>query len=48
VPHALDGRRLAALTGPAPAATPLRTALRDSLLALAFAPRPTPQAAHRV
>jgi nucleoside-diphosphate-sugar epimerase len=35
VPHALDGRRLAALPGPAPASTPLRQALRESLQALA-------------
>ena len=34
VPHALDGRRLAALPGGALQATPLRTALRESLLAL--------------
>ena len=48
VPHALDGRRLAALPGPAIASTPLRTALRDSLLALALAPSATLQPAHRV
>ena len=48
VPHALDGRCLAALPGPAPAATPLRPALRDSLLALALAPSATLQPAHRV
>jgi len=48
VPHALDGRRLAALPGPAPAATPLRTALRESLLALALVPSATLQPAHRV
>lgn len=34
VPHALDGRRLAALPGGALHATPLRAALRESLLAL--------------
>ena len=36
VPHALDGRRLAALPGGAPRATPLAVALRESLLALGF------------
>ena len=45
VPHALDGRRLAALPGPALAATPLATALRDSLLALGLGPISTPQLA---
>ncbi len=34
VPHALDGHRLAALPGGALHTTPLRTALRESLLAL--------------
>ena len=38
VPHALDGRRLAALPGGALQATPLRTALRASLLALGLGP----------
>ncbi len=36
VPHALDGRRLAALPGPALQTTPLSLALRESLLALGF------------
>ena len=34
VPHALDGRRLAALPGSGPRQTPLGVALRESLLAL--------------
>ena len=42
VPHALDGRRLAALPGPAPAATPLQTALRNALLALDRVPKLKP------
>jgi nucleoside-diphosphate-sugar epimerase len=46
VPHALDGRRLAALPGPPLAATPLATALRDALVALDLVPGGTPQAAH--
>lgn len=37
VPHALDGRRLAALAGPLPA-TPLVPALREALLAMGVAP----------
>jgi nucleoside-diphosphate-sugar epimerase len=39
VPHALDGRALVALPGLTP--TPIGTALRESLLALGFAPRIT-------
>ena len=46
VPHALDGRRLAALPGAPLVATPLATALRDSLAALGHAPRHAPQPAH--
>jgi nucleoside-diphosphate-sugar epimerase len=38
VPHALDGRRLAALAGAPLMATPVATALRESLLALDLAP----------
>jgi nucleoside-diphosphate-sugar epimerase len=38
VPHALDGRRIAALSGAALPATPLNAALRESLLALKLAP----------
>ena len=40
VPHALDGRRLAALPGAAQPATPLAVAVRESLLALGFATAP--------
>ncbi len=36
VPHALDGRHLAALPGPALQTTPLALAMRESLLALGF------------
>ena len=46
VPHALDGRRLAALPGRPLAATPLDAALRDSLIALGFAPDGAPRPAH--
>jgi nucleoside-diphosphate-sugar epimerase len=42
MPHALDGRRLAALTGGSLSSTPLRQALRESLQALAV---PAPHAA---
>ena len=45
-PHALDGRRLAALPGVPLRATPLATALRESLIALGHAPQRTPQPAH--
>jgi hypothetical protein len=38
VPHALDGRRIAALSAAASPATPLHAALRESLLALKLAP----------
>ena len=38
-PHALDGRRLAALPGMPLVVTPLSSALRESLLALGLAPR---------
>ena len=37
VPHALDGRRLAALAGPALVTTPIHSAVRESLLALGLA-----------
>ncbi len=46
VPHALDGRRLAALPGRPLAATPLDAALRDSLIALGIAPDVAPRPAH--
>jgi hypothetical protein len=46
VPHALDGRKLAALHGDAPSATPLRVALRDCLGAIGSAPS-RPHAAAR-
>ena len=46
VPHALDGRRLAARC-PAWTATPLDTALRDSLIALGLDRAREPVAAHQ-
>jgi nucleoside-diphosphate-sugar epimerase len=46
VPHALDGRRLATLLGGPLRPTPLASALRQSLLDLAFAPRGVAQPAH--
>ena len=46
VPHALDGRRLAALPGAPLVATPLATALRDTLIALDFAPGGQTRLAH--
>ena len=44
VPHALEGRRLAALPGAPLQATPLAVALRDSLRALNLAPSSAPVA----
>ena len=46
VPHALDGRRLAALPGGPLATTPLATALRAALLALNLAPGALARPAH--
>jgi nucleoside-diphosphate-sugar epimerase len=46
VPHALDGRRLAALSGEPLVATPLAGALRESLIALDFAPGGQTRLAH--
>jgi nucleoside-diphosphate-sugar epimerase len=46
VPHALDGRRLAALPGARLAPTPLAMALRESLLALNLVPVDRAPAAH--
>jgi len=46
VPHALDGRPLEALSGPALVATPLSIALRRSLGALGYVARPAAGACH--
>jgi nucleoside-diphosphate-sugar epimerase len=46
VPHALDGRRLAALPGLAASPTPIHEAVRDALLALGFGTARQPQPAH--
>jgi nucleoside-diphosphate-sugar epimerase len=46
VPHALDGRRLAALAGPALVSTPIHSAVRESLLALGLAAPALASAAH--